>query len=96
MATIPELPSRAIIDGMKGALDFYLYRGTAVVRMWPRAPTGPRTEAVMVGANKFSYINKLASSIPPVIREAYERAASGTGLTWRDYLVRAYISGIDY
>lgn len=95
MAVLDVLPEQQIIDGFKGVLDFYLWKGIPVARKWPvwmpRIPTP--TEATNQQA--FSYINKLWKDLPPNIKQTWNDMASDTSLTGKDLSVRAYMQGRD-
>lgn len=90
------MPEEAIISGFRGKLDFYYWLGMPICRTWPRSPTGPRSPNVTIRYAPFGYINSIAKYLPEYLRQQYVQAAQGTGLSWKDYLVRAYMSGISY
>ena len=94
MALIEAMPSATIIEGLWGKLDFYKWCGLNIVRSWPRYRSKTLTEPTKAQWPAFSYVNKIAGSVSPEVRAAYQKMASGTGLSWKDYLVRGYISGI--
>ncbi|MBA7644367.1 hypothetical protein ES703_52110 [subsurface metagenome] len=94
MAKLSAMPEQAIIDGFKGTIDFYLWRGIPCVRMWPRKadPRGiPEVEAHWAS---FSYVSKLWSLLSPEIKAAYNSQASDGGLSGRDLMTRGFLSGI--
>ena len=95
MVKLKRLPAQHIIDGFKGSTDFYEYMGIPCARSWPRPPTEPRSLAVQAGWIPFSYINRIAASLPPLIIQAYKDMATGSNAHWKDYLTRAYIMGIE-
>lgn len=96
IAVLTELPSQAIIDGFKGHIDFYLWKGIPCCRKWPvYRPRAPYPgEALNQGA--FAYINRLWSQLPANIQALYRDMAVGTPLTGKDLLVMAYMKGLDY
>ena len=96
MVRLSEMPSQATIDGYKGLVDFYLWKGVPCARRWPRYTPRNPTDAERANQERFAYINKLASSVGPEVREYYSRMAAGTSWTWKDLFVRAYMTGIDY
>jgi hypothetical protein len=100
MVRLKQLPSAAMIDKLKGSLDFYVYHmnlydeeGIPVCRTWPRyhAESYPESSRVMQPA--FAYVNKMAPFISPIVHDAYVAMAGSTGLAWRDYMVRLYLNG---
>ncbi|KKM18706.1 hypothetical protein LCGC14_1663020 [marine sediment metagenome] len=96
MARLSALPARAIVDGFKGTVDFYMYKDTAVARAWPKWT--PREPWPAEGANQqaFAYINRVARDLPVYIIDQYKIMAAGTPFTWKDLLVRSYMRGMDY
>ena len=42
MAKLIALPHQAIIDGFKGTIDFYVWKGLSVARKWPRSTMSGR------------------------------------------------------
>lgn len=93
MAKIGAIPSKDIVDGFRGVLDYYCHPNGFVVRSWPRSPGRNRNPQVVAAQGPFTYINKLASTLPPDVIEPYKELALGSGLTWKDYLNRLYING---
>lgn len=96
MAILEAMPQESIISGFKGKIDFYYWLGIPVCRTWPRPPSAPRSPNVTARYAPFGYINSMAKDLPEYLRDQYRQAAQGTGLTWKDYMVRAYMGGIDY
>lgn len=90
------MPSQAIIRGFKGAIDFYLWKGIPCARAWPKHK--PRAPFALESRNQqdFAYINRLWSQLPGNIQAIYNDMAVGTPLTGKDFLVMAYMKGIDY
>lgn len=93
MALIAQMPSKDIVNSLRGVLDFYTWCNLNIVRKWPRAPERGRNENVLATGARFSYINKLASTLPENVIDTYQWLADKTGLTWKDWLTRNYISG---
>lgn len=94
MAKITQLPSQAIISGFKGTLDFYLWKGIACVRKWPRSPGKKRAPAVEAQWNDFKTATKLWNELIQEERDNFNHLASGTGLSGRDVAERAFLKGI--
>lgn len=96
MTVLTALPSQAIINGFKGTVDFYLWKGVACARKWPRWRRRTATPEEAANQDAFRYINQVAGSLDPYIIAQYQAMAAGTPFTWKDLLVRAYMKGIDY
>ena len=93
MAKLNAMPSQAIVDGLAGCVDFYLWRGIPCARKWPRCTAIPRTTGEQLAAAEFAYINKQAKNVPPNIQATYIELAAASSLTWKDWLTRLYLSG---
>jgi len=94
MAKITKLPGIAVIKGFRGTLDFYVWRGIACVRKWPRSPGHDRAPAVQAQWPAFSEATKLWSQLSPEVQDAYNRMAAGTHLSGRDLSVKLYLSNL--
>jgi hypothetical protein len=94
MAVIDELPSRQIIDGFKGTLDYYLWKGLPCVRKWPvwhkRAPTAEE----FANQQLFAAVQAAWKDVDATSRQAFFEMAQGTGLTARDMYTRACMKGL--
>lgn len=93
MAKLTALPSQAIIDGLKGKVDFYLWMGIPVARKWPRSPGHKRATAVEAQWPTWTYASQIWSKLDEPMRRAYKETAHGTTLSGRDLSQKAYISG---
>ena len=100
MVRLKQLPSAAMIDQLKGSLDFYVYHinpydeeGIPCCRTWPRYRPESYPESSKVTQPAFSYVNKMSSYIAPIVRDAYATMAGGTRLSWKDMMVRLYLNG---
>lgn len=93
MAKVAQLPSKSIIDGLRGKLDYSVWCNLVIVRKWPRSPGRKRNAAVVAAQGPFSYINKLASTLNDEVINSYKVIATGGGVSWKDYLTRWYING---
>lgn len=96
MAVLKQLPHQAIIDGFKGKVDFYLWKGIPCARMWPHWPKRDPTDPERAAQQSFAYITKAAAQLPEYIVDQYRRMAVGTPWTWRDLLTRSYLQGLGY
>jgi len=104
MARLKALPRLAIISGFRGVIDFYVnYQtcpvetgevGTPCARRWPRSPGGRRAPAVEEQWSAFAEASRYWSEVSPEVKDAYNKMASGTGLSGRDLFTRGYIAGL--
>jgi len=104
MAKLLALPSMDIISGFKGVIDFYVnYQscdrsvagsGIPCARRWPRSPGHKRAPAVEAQWSAFSEASQYWSQLTQDVQDAYNKMASGTGLSGRDMFMRAYIKGL--
>ena len=99
MAKLAVLPEQAVIDGLKGTLDYYVLhlnpseeKGIVCVRTWPRYRSEAYPESSKVTQPFFAYVNQMAAFISPEVQQAYEQMAAGTGLSWKDMMVRCYLN----
>lgn len=88
------MPAQAIIDGFKGAIDYYVHDGIPCVRKWPRSPGHRRAPAVEAQWPAFTVAAQLWADLPPEIQAAYNSMAQSSGLSGRDLAARAYLSGL--
>lgn len=93
MVKIAEMPAQHLIDGWKGTIDFFIYKGQPVARSWPhwhpRKPTEPELQAQIA----FGYVNQMAHALPPYIIDQYRRMAASSQCSWKDIFVRGYLYG---
>jgi len=94
MAKLEKLPEQWIIDGFKGTIDFYEWKGIAVARKWPVFQPYPFSEAQKDNQAAFAYINKLYSQLSLSVIVGYTLLAARTSQTPKDYIVRAYMKGM--
>jgi len=94
MAKLAVLPSQDIIDGFKGAIDFYLYMGIPCCRMWPVWRSRAPHPEEKVNQDDFARINQVAISMPVEFIDAYKELAQGTPFTWKDLMVRSFMRGL--
>lgn len=93
MVKLAKLPTKAVIDGYKKHIDFYVHKGQPCARMWPKSPTLPRAPAVQVTINAFREAVALWNQVAPNIKTIYNDMAKPTSITGRDLFMRAYIHG---
>jgi len=94
MAKLTEMPHMDIVDGLKGQIDFYLWKGIPCARRWPRSPGRVRAPAVMAQWPTFIYAASEWKNLSDTMRAAYQTLASNSRLTGRDMQIRAYIQGL--
>lgn len=94
MAKLDKMPQQSIIDGMKGLVDYYYWKGISVARRWPRYFARTPTPDEATNQADFAYINKLYSQLALIIIVALKDHAAGTTQIGKDYLVRAYLKGL--
>jgi len=90
VAKLSSPTSKDTIDMLAGVIDFYDYLGIHCARTWPVKKVKEPTLAEKVHHPSFTYINQLAGHLPQNIVDQWRSMASGTNLTWKDLLVRAY------
>lgn len=87
MARIDVLPSIEIIRGLKGILDFYVWRGLPCVRAWPRYRPARQTDASLAAALTFGAIVKAYALLANQVLAAYRQDALDHPRTARDIMV---------
>ncbi|GAI68055.1 unnamed protein product, partial [marine sediment metagenome] len=90
MARLTALPSLEIIRGLKGIIDFYLWKGLPCARAWPHRPHTHRTEAEIASALFFGAVVKSYSLLGDLPLAAYRQDAAGQPRSARD----VFVSGI--
>jgi len=83
----------AVIDGLRGKLDYYNWCGLCIVRSWPRMHIKERAPGVVTAQQVFAYAHHTASTLPANVVETWQELASKSNLTWKDWLARAYVGG---
>jgi len=93
MAVLASIPSQAVIDGLRGSIDFYERLGTVCARSWPRWKIKTRAPAVVEQQVIFTYASQVPQTLPAKVIETWQYLASQSNMTWRDWLIRAYVGG---
>jgi len=93
MTKLTALPEQAIISGLKGKIDFYLWMGIPVARRWPRSPGHRRAPDVEAQWPAFIIATRAWSSLSKAVQDAYNETAHGTNMTGRDLQIKAYLRG---
>ena len=84
----------SIIRGFRGTLDYYVWKGIACVRKWPRSPGHKRAPAVEAQWPAFTMATQLWVKLSPEVQDAYNRMAAGTHLSGRDLSVKCYLTNL--
>jgi len=91
MARLTALPSLDIIHGLKGVLDFYLWKGLPCVRRWPRMTKAQQTQGTIAASAIFGEISTAYRTLAPLELAALQEAAKDQPRTARDlYMSAAY------
>ena len=90
MARLDRLPATAVIDGFKGTLDFYAYKGIPVVRRWPRTSTSGSNPASAAIHAPFARAAQLKPLISDPVKVALDRYRMGGRFIWPDVHVAAF------
>jgi hypothetical protein len=96
VARLLAMPQQEVIDGFKGSVDFYEWKGIPVARRWPRSPGHNRVAAVQAQWAAFSEAQSAWSTLDPDVIAAYNAMAVGTDYTGRDMMTVGYIAGFQY
>ncbi len=87
MARLTALPSLEIIRGLKGIIDFYLWKGLPCARAWPRWRPARQSEASKAAALFFGAVVKSYSLLGDLPLAAYRQDAAGQPRSARDLMV---------
>lgn len=91
MARLTALPSLDIIHGLKGVLDFYLWKGLPCVRSWPRMTKAQQTDGTIAASAIFGEISAAYRLLAPLELAALQEQAADQPRTARDlYISAAY------
>lgn len=94
MVRLAELPPKAVIDGFKGKIDFYLYKGIPCARKWPVHAPRSRSDAEKATQQAFVITNQTWAQVSPEVKQAYKRMTRGGPWAAKDFFVKGYISGL--
>jgi len=92
MAKLDAIPAEAIVSGFKGTIDFYVWRGIACARSWPRTPTMARSPAVQAQWPIFAIAITAWNHTPTYVRDRLTSQSSPTTLSARDLASKLYIN----
>lgn len=94
MPVLDALPSLDVINTLKGTLDFYYWKGLAVVRSWPHIPMSSRTPASLASAQLFGQIVQGWALTGGQVKNWYTQAAADQPRTGRDLYVSGVLGGL--
>ena len=92
MAKIGALPSKDIISGFYGVIDYYVRDGVVIVRKWPRRGPDTFPPAQRAQWPVFADAATLWNTLDPSVQAAYNTMASGSTLSGRDMMTKMYIN----
>lgn len=87
MARLPTLPSMEIIRGLKGVIDFAVWKGLPYARAWPRYRPAQRSAAAIASAILFGQIVKAYSLLASEVLAFYQEDATDQPRTARDLMI---------
>ncbi|GAI70901.1 unnamed protein product [marine sediment metagenome] len=90
MARLTALPAIEVIRGLKGIIDFYLWKGLPCARAWPRWRPARQSEASKAAALFFGAVVKSYSLLGDLPLAAYRHDAADQPRSARDL----FVSGI--
>lgn len=96
MVKLLRMPNRAIVDSLKGSVDFYFWMGIPVARRWPYYPPRDPHPAEAAWQAIFGYCAGLWNQLSTLIKQRYKRMALTSSYTGRDLFMRSFLSGIKY
>jgi len=94
MVRLLEMPPQDVIDGFKGTIDYYLWKGIPCARSWPVYHPRQPYPSERTNQEAFSTANHLWPTLDEASQQTYFDLATGTGLSPRDMFVRAYMKGL--
>lgn len=94
MGKLASMVSEVVIDGFRGVIDFYVYKGVPCFRKWPKSPGKKRAPAVMAQWEAFAYAAAEWNNLSEYVRRQYEIMSGNSGMSARDVFTRSYLSGI--
>lgn len=93
MVRLTRLPEQAIIDSLKGVVDFYYCMGIPCARKWPHWPKRDPLPLEKANQDAFGYASRAYNRLPPYVKQQYINMVAGLPFTARDLFTRAYLAG---
>lgn len=90
MVRLTGVPPRGIVLGLKGAVDFYSWKGIPIARRWPRSPGKRRAPAVEEQWADFKAVTQGFKTIDSTVIPALASMVSGTQLVTKDQQVQLF------
>lgn len=84
--------SQAMIDRLKGTIDYYYWKGIPCARKWPHWPARAPYPAEKANQDSFAYATKMWRFLPEFLKAQYIDMAVSTPVTGRDIFMRAYMN----
>jgi len=89
MPKLKNLPALDIIHGLRGTIDYYLWKGIPCARKWPVNPKSHHSSATIAAAQTFGEISAAFSLIGATPLAAYTEDAADQTRTPRDIYMAA-------
>ena len=89
MAVISQPVNAATIQGFRGVLDFYDWKGLHIVRAWPRASRYPPTPGMVAQRAAYGQASVWIKNIPEEMRELYRANTGAVGMSWVDFVKKS-------
>lgn len=83
--------SQQMIDGMSGQLDFYYWRGQAIVRRWPKTAKQPHSPAQLASRAAFKQCRADLKDMQASVRALWPNDFFGRRQAWLDYYTGMYL-----
>jgi len=96
MVKLDRLPTKSVIKGLAGVLDFYVINGQAIVRRWPKKYTGPSTPKATCNQRRFRDFQKGQKYWNRPTKKLCQHAAVRSGWRWNDYAYKCYMGRVPY
>lgn len=90
MARLDQMPELSVILTLKKTLDFYVWKGITVCRLWPRKATYQPSAQELASRQTFGQNIQALGQMPAAIIQQTMPQIQTNGWTWRD----AWVSGI--
>ncbi len=90
MAKLQRLPALSVIDGFRGVLDFYVFKGIPCVRSWPQNKASGETPGARLNQPMLARSARLKRFIAPTVKVGLDRYRSGGNYVWADVHTAAY------
>jgi len=85
MAVLTAPFNAAQVQGLRGVVDFYYWRGIPVARAWPRKPNQPNSAAQLAQRAAYGAASQWIKTTPGIMREQYRLNVSTIAQSWVDW-----------